>query len=106
MMLALTASFALAVKGEKGIIYTVVAETIKSLIGCLTCYVVWVQASSTQFNFYDLTIVQEHDGSTRLICNRRTSPLEATLELSESSFDDSCINSEVEVEQVEDPDLY
>ena len=79
--------------------------SIESLIGCLTCFVVWVQASSTQFNFYDLTIVQEHDGSTRLICNRRTSTITATSELSVSSFE-SCINSEIEVEQVENPDFY
>ena len=80
--------------------------SIESLIGCLTCFVVWVQASSTQFNFYDLTIVQEHDGSTRLICNRRPLPaITATSELSVSDLD-SCINSEIEVEQVEDPDFY
>jgi hypothetical protein len=76
LMLALTTAFALSyIPGvktiEKGNLFLIFEYTIQPLIGCLTCYVVWSQASSKQFNFYDLTIVQEHDGSTRLICNRR-----------------------------------
>ena len=107
MLLALTASNALTFIKEDThfLLYRLAANIIESLMGCLICYVVWAQASSTQFNFYDLTIVQEHDGRQRLICNRRGSSFNADLE-SSYTICDSSVDVEIVEEHVEDEGLY
>ena len=79
--------------------YAIAANVTSSLLGCMICYIVWVQASSTQFNTYDLTIVLEHDGTQRLICNNRNSEIASTSEFTSSYIS---INTEVEEELVED----
>ena len=106
LMLAMTASsdiFYLSDSAKSAVHYQLATYIIESLMSCLICYVVWAQASSTQFNFYDFTIVQESDGRQRLICNRRSSTITAT-----SDFTSSCsssINIVIEEEQNEDQDL-
>jgi hypothetical protein len=101
-MFADTVSFALSfVYHDRNFLLT--TEVIESLFGCLVCYIVWAQATSTQFNSFDITIVQEHDGRQRLICNRRNSEITATSEFTSSYMS---INTEIDEELVEDKDLY
>lgn len=48
--------------------YLIAAVTLETLLSTLVCYIVWSQAFSVQLSDYDFTIVEEPDGSQRLVC--------------------------------------
>ena len=98
-MLAETVSCVLYYINNSSLGFFTASIVITSLLGCMICYIVWTQASSTQFNTYDLTIVQEHDGTQRLIYNNRNSEITHTSEFTSSYIS---INTEVEEEPPED----